>query len=92
MTTYRQESDTMGTLEVDASKYWGAQTERSVHNFPIGRDTFVWGRAIIRALGILKKGAAPHERVAADREVLDAALGLSAPVLAGVDLQRAHGV
>ncbi len=48
----------MGTLEVDASKYWGAQTERSVHNFPIGRDTFVWGRAIIRALGILKKGAA----------------------------------
>src|SRR5450756_911005 len=58
MTTYRQESDTMGTLEVDASKYWGAQTERSVHNFPIGRDTFVWGRAIIRALGILKKGAA----------------------------------
>src|SRR5665811_923998 len=58
MTTYRQESDTMGTLEVDASKYWGAQTERSVQNFPIGRDTFVWGRAIIRALGILKKGAA----------------------------------
>src|SRR5664279_3831398 len=58
MTTFRQESDTMGTLEVDASKYWGAQTERSVHNFPIGRDTFVWGRAIIRALGILKKGAA----------------------------------
>jgi hypothetical protein len=36
--------------------------------------------------------ATPHERVAADREVVDAALGLSAPVLAGVDLQRAHGV
>ena len=48
----------MGSLDVDASRYWGAQTERSIHNFPIGRDTFVWGRPIIRALGILKKGAA----------------------------------
>ncbi len=48
----------MGSLEVDATRYWGAQTERSIHNFPIGRDTFVWGRPIIRALGILKKGAA----------------------------------
>lgn len=56
--TTRQETDTMGSLQVDASKYWGAQTERSIHNFPIGRDTFVWNRPIIRALGILKKGAA----------------------------------
>ena len=54
----RTESDTMGRLEVDATRYWGAQTERSIHNFPIGRDTFVWGRPVIRALGILKKGAA----------------------------------
>lgn len=54
----RTESDTMGQVQVDANKYWGAQTERSIHNFPIGRDTFVWGRPIIRALGILKKGAA----------------------------------
>ncbi len=58
MTLTRSESDSMGSLEVDASRYWGAQTERSIHNFPIGRDTFVWGRPIIRALGILKKGAA----------------------------------
>ena len=54
----RTESDTMGKLEVASDRYWGAQTERSIHNFPIGRDTFVWGRPIIRALGILKKGAA----------------------------------
>ena len=54
----RSETDSMGSLEVDATRYWGAQTERSIHNFPIGRDTFVWGRPIIRALGILKKGAA----------------------------------
>lgn len=54
----RTESDTMGQVQVPADRYWGAQTERSIHNFPIGRDTFVWGRPIIRALGILKKGAA----------------------------------
>jgi fumarate hydratase, class II len=58
MTLTRTESDSMGQLEVDASRYWGAQTERSIHNFPIGRDTFVMGRPIVRALGILKKGAA----------------------------------
>jgi fumarate hydratase class II len=48
----------MGQLQVAADRYWRAPTERSIHNFPIGRDTFVWGRPIIRALGILKKGAA----------------------------------
>ena len=48
----------MGLVQVASDRYWGAQTERSIHNFPIGRDTFVWGRPIIRALGILKKGAA----------------------------------
>ncbi|WP_339094428.1 class II fumarate hydratase [Deinococcus sp. VB142] len=58
MTKTRQETDTMGKMDVDASRYWGAQTERSIHNFPIGRDTFVWGRPVIKALGILKKGAA----------------------------------
>ena len=58
MTPTRTESDTMGQLEVDATRYWGAQTERSIHNFPIGRDTFVMGRPIVRALGLLKKGAA----------------------------------
>ena len=54
----RTESDTMGQVQVASDRYWGAQTERSIHNFPIGRDTFVWGRPIIRALGVLKKGAA----------------------------------
>ncbi|MFC6618250.1 class II fumarate hydratase [Deinococcus radiophilus] len=58
MTNTRTETDTMGQMQVDATRYWGAQTERSIHNFPIGRDTFVWGRPVIRALGILKKGAA----------------------------------
>ncbi len=54
----RIETDSMGEVEVAADRYWGAQTQRSIRNFPIGQDTFVWGRPIIRALGILKKGAA----------------------------------
>ena len=56
--TTRTESDSMGTIEVPANHYWGAQTERSLHNFDIGRNTFVWGRPMVRALGILKKSAA----------------------------------
>lgn len=48
----------MGAIEVPADHYWGAQTERSLHNFDIGRETFVWGRPMIRALGVLKKSAA----------------------------------
>ncbi|EEJ53318.1 Fumarate hydratase class II [Mobiluncus mulieris] len=54
----RIEKDSMGTIEVPSEHYWGAQTERSVHNFPIGRDTFVWNRPMIHALGVLKKSAA----------------------------------
>ncbi len=55
---YRTETDSMGPIQVEADRYWGAQTQRSLHNFDIGRDTFVWGRAMIRALGVLKKSAA----------------------------------
>jgi len=54
----RIEKDTMGAIEVPAQKYWGAQTQRSIDNFPIGVERFRIPRAIIRALGILKKGAA----------------------------------
>ena len=54
----RMETDSMGAIEVPADHYWGAQTERSLHNFDIGRDTFVWGRPMIHALGVLKKSAA----------------------------------
>lgn len=52
----RIETDSMGEIEVDDSKYWGAQTERSLHHFHIGNDRFP--REMIRALGILKKSAA----------------------------------
>ncbi|MEA2447354.1 MAG: fumarate hydratase, class [Actinomycetota bacterium] len=58
MTEYRIDKDSLGEVRVPADVLWGAQTQRSIENFPIGRDRFVWGRPVIRALGILKKAAA----------------------------------
>jgi fumarate hydratase class II len=58
MTKTRTEKDSMGPIEVPADVYWAAQTQRSIQNFPIGVDRFKWGRAVIRALGILKRAAA----------------------------------
>ncbi len=54
--TTRTESDSMGPIEVEQDRYWGAQTERSLHHFDIGDDRMP--REMIRALGILKKAAA----------------------------------
>jgi fumarate hydratase class II len=48
----------MGEVQVEESRYWGAQTQRSLQNFPIGTERFRMPRSIIRALGILKKAAA----------------------------------
>ena len=55
---YRIDKDSLGEVRVPADHLWGAQTQRSIENFPIGRDRFVWGRPVIRALGLLKKAAA----------------------------------
>ena len=52
----RTETDSMGAIEVPADRYWGAQTQRSLHHFNIGDDKMP--REMIRALGILKKAAA----------------------------------
>lgn len=52
----RIETDSMGTIEVPADRYWGAQTQRSLKYFAIGDD--VMPRELIRAIGILKKAAA----------------------------------
>ena len=54
----RIESDSMGEIKVAADKYWGAQTQRSLINFPIGVDRFRWQFPIIKAMGVLKKAAA----------------------------------
>ena len=56
MTTTRTETDSFGPLEVPSDKYWGAQTQRSIMNFPIG-----WEKqpvAIVRALGVIKQACA----------------------------------
>lgn len=53
---FRSESDSMGTVEVPANRYWGAQTERSLHHFDIGEERMP--ADLIRAFGILKKAAA----------------------------------
>jgi len=53
---FRIERDTLGEVKVPADKYWGAQTERSRRNFPIGRERMPI--EIIRAFAVLKKAAA----------------------------------
>ncbi|WP_299844013.1 class II fumarate hydratase [uncultured Roseovarius sp.] len=56
MSQTRTETDSFGPLEVPSDKYWGAQTQRSIMNFPIG-----WEKqpvAIVRALGVIKKACA----------------------------------
>ena len=60
MTNVRVESDSMGPIEVPAEHYWGAQTERSLHHFAIGRETMP--PAVIRAFGLLKLASARVNR------------------------------
>ena len=70
MTKTRTETDSFGPLEVPADKYWGAQTQRSIINFPIG-----WEKqpvAIVRALGVIKQAAAQVNMATGN---LDPALG-----------------
>ncbi|MEM1267705.1 MAG: class II fumarate hydratase [Pseudomonadota bacterium] len=56
MPATRTETDSFGPLEVPTEKYWGAQTQRSLQNFPIGRET--QPTAIVRALGVIKQACA----------------------------------
>jgi len=81
----RVESDSMGKIEVPSDRYWGAQSQRSLHHFDIGND--VMPREMIRAMGILKQAAAEVNRdlgklpedkaaliIAAAQEVIDGTL------------------
>ncbi len=54
----RIEKDALGEVAVPAERLWGAQTQRSIHNFPIGKTRFGFGRPVVRALGIVKQAAA----------------------------------
>src|SRR5271165_4196044 len=90
----RVEEDALGNVEVPANHLWGAQTQRSHLNFPIGVERYRWGRPLIRALGILKKCAAlangelgqlPREKVdlivRAAQEVIDGKLDAEFPLV-----------
>lgn len=57
MPAFRSETDSMGAIDVPADRYWGAQTQRSTINFPIGVSRFRWQRPVIRALGISRAAA-----------------------------------
>ncbi len=63
MTDKRIEHDALGDVEVPANQLWGAQTERSLENFRIGRERYVWGRDVVRGFGILKKACALANQV-----------------------------
>src|SRR5229473_2626352 len=93
-TEFRIEEDALGDVQVPAEHLWGAQTQRSHMNFPIGVERFRWGRPVLRALGILNKCAAlangelgqlPKEKVdlivRAAQDVIDGRLDAEFPLV-----------
>ncbi|WP_114287093.1 class II fumarate hydratase [Candidatus Halocynthiibacter alkanivorans] len=83
MTDTRTETDSFGPLEVPADKYWGAQTQRSLLNFPIG-----WEKqpvAIVRALGVIKQACAEANKASGklDGDKADAIIQAASEVFAG---------
>ncbi|MEO1733616.1 MAG: class II fumarate hydratase, partial [Pseudomonadota bacterium] len=83
MADTRTESDSFGPLEVPADKYWGAQTQRSIMNFPIG-----WEKqpvAVVRALGVIKKACAMANKDlgSLDAERADAIIAAAGEVVEG---------
>ena len=79
----RIESDSMGEVEVPTDRYWGAQTQRSLHHFDIGDDLMPEG--VIRAFGILKKAAAivNHELGKLPRDKMELIVSAADEVIAG---------
>ncbi|AHD01048.1 class II fumarate hydratase [Leisingera methylohalidivorans] len=83
MSETRTETDSFGPLEVPADKYWGAQTQRSIMNFPIG-----WEKqpvAIVRALGVIKQACAMANKESGklDARIGDAVIQAASEVVAG---------
>ncbi len=83
MSQTRTETDSFGPLDVPADKYWGAQTQRSIMNFPIG-----WEKqpvAIVRALGVIKQACAMQNKAQGtlDATLADAIVQAASEVVAG---------
>lgn len=90
MTGVRKESDTFGELEVPDDKYYGAQTVRSVMNFPIGGPTERMPYPVITAMGVLKKAAAlVNKEFGLDPKIADAISEAADEVICG-DLYDDH--
>lgn len=84
MADVRIESDTFGELKVPADKYYGAQTMRSVLNFPIGGPSERMPEPVIRAMGILKKSAAlVNKEFGLDAKLADAISKAADDVISG---------
>lgn len=81
MSDTRIEQDSMGDIAVPAKHYWGAQTQRSIINFPIGVERFVWQAPMIQALGYLKKAAAM-----ANKELGELPATVADPIVAAAQL------
>jgi fumarate hydratase class II len=83
MTATRTETDSFGPIEVPADRYWGAQTQRSIQNFPIGRER--QPLAIVRALGLIKQACAEANRArgALAPDLADAVIAAAAEVAGG---------
>ncbi len=81
----RIESDSMGQVRVANDKLWGAQTQRSLEYFQIGREQFVWSASVIRALGWVKKAAALSNQTLGQipAEIADAVVTACDEVIAG---------
>ncbi|MGZ9810545.1 class II fumarate hydratase [Pseudoroseicyclus sp. H15] len=83
MTATRTETDSFGPLEVAADRYWGAQTQRSLQNFPIG-----WEKqpvAIVRALGVIKQACAEANKARGKlpAEIADAMIAAAGEIVEG---------
>jgi fumarate hydratase class II len=86
MSEHRTETDSIGEIEVDATRYWGAQTERSLHHFAIGDPAADrMPLEVVRAMGVLKKAAAQANLEAGDLDPAIAELIVTAAdeVIAG---------
>jgi len=82
MTNTRTETDSIGPIEVPADAYWGAQTQRSIENFPFGeRERMPIG--IVHALALVKQAAARVNRGTLGAEKADAIEAAAAEVVAG---------
>ena len=92
MDATRIEKDALGEVPVPAHRMWGAQTQRSIDNFPIGVARFAFGRPVVRAFGLVKQAAAranaelgtlPADTadliVRAAQEVIDGSVGRRIP-------------